>query len=143
MQSYADVTHYVIMARLLLQDAIVPYRYTDLTLVRALNHAIAEMVRIRPDIFLDLKYQRPLRKGDINDGSPNAPFGASDIAVDTNGNYLEGQGTLVAIPSNYAVPVEYFIVGWCQMFDVTDTQDQRAQAFVTKFQQQLLSVNAA
>lgn len=139
---YADVTHYIVLARLLLQDEITPYRYTDLTLVRGLNHALGELVRIRPDVFLDLKYQRPLRKGDIGDGFPDI-YNTNDIATDSSGNYLEGSGTLVPIPGPYIVPIEYFISGWAQVLDVTDTQDQRAQAFLTKFQQQVLSVNAA
>lgn len=141
-QYYADVTHYVIVARLQLQDEIAPYRYTDQTLVRALNHAITELGRIRPDIFLNLKYTRPLRKGDIDDGFPSI-YTQADIAVDGSGNYSEGKGSLVPIPAWYIAPVEYFINGWVQLVDVTDTQDQRAQAFLMKFQQQVLTVNAA
>lgn len=141
-QSYADVTHYVVVARLQLQDEIAPYRYTDQILVRALNHALSELGRIRPDMFLDLKYMRPLRRGDIEDGFP-AIYSTGDIGVDNSGNYLEGKGTLVPIPARYVPPVEYFINGWVQLVDVTDTQDQRAQGFLSKFQQQVLTVNAA
>jgi hypothetical protein len=141
-QYYADVTHYVVVARLELQDEIVPYRYADSTVVRALNTALNELGRIRPDMFLDLKYKAPLRKGDIGDGLAGV-YTTADIAIDTNGNYLEGKGTKVPVPSAYVTPVEWFINGWVQFLDVTDTQDQRAQAFVSKFQQQVLTTNAA
>lgn len=141
-QWYPSVTHYVLLARLELQDEIAPYRYTDSIIVRALNTAMAELGRIRPDMFLDLKYQRPLAKGDTGDGVPGY-FTTADIALDSDGNYAESQGTPVPIPVKYMTPVEWFIYGWCQFLDVTDTQDQRAQAFLAKFQQQLLTVNAA
>lgn len=141
-QWYPDVTHYVIVARLELQDMIEPYRYPDSVVVRALNTAMAELGRIRPDVLLDLKYQRPLKKGDTGDGVPMY-YTTADIGFDTNQNYAEGKGTLVPVPVKYMTPVEWFVNGWCQFLDVTDTQDQRAQAFLAKFQQQLLTVNAA
>lgn len=141
-QYYPDVTHYVIVARLELQDGVEPYRYTDDTLVRALNHGMGVLERIRPDILLDLKYQRPLTKGDLGDGIPSF-YTTSDISIDSSGNYQEGQGTLVPIPNKYAVTLEYFINGWVQLLDVTDTQDQRAQGFLMKFQSHLLSLAGA
>jgi hypothetical protein len=99
-QTYVDVTHYVYMARLELQDLIPPYRYADATLVRALNRGLAELSRLRPDILLDLKYQSPFRKGDIGDGIPGG-YTPADIGHDTDGQYLEGAGTPVPIPSKY------------------------------------------
>jgi hypothetical protein len=141
-QYYTDVTHFVMVARLELQDEIAPYRYADSTVVRALNTALSELGRIRPDMFLNLKYTSPLRKGDTGDGLPGI-YTIDDIATDGNGNYLEGKGTLVPVPSAYITPVEWFISGWTQFLDVTDTQDQRAQAFVSKFQAQVLTTNAA
>lgn len=141
-QTYVDVTHYVYMARLDLQDMILPYRYADTTVVRALNRGIAELSRLRPDILLDLKYQSPLVKGDIGDGIPSQ-YSISDIGFDDAGNYVEGAGTFVPIPSKYISALEWFMPGWLQFFDVTDTQDQRAQGFLAKFQQHLITLNAA
>ena len=124
------VSDYVSTTRLALQDLIAPYRYTDDSIVGALNAAMFEISRIRPDLFLDLKYQRPIQKGDINAGIP-ALF-VSTTQTDT-----------VPIPSKYRQPVQWYMEGLLQLLDVTDTQDQRAQAFLAKFQQQLLSVSAA
>ena len=47
------------------------------------------------------------------------------------------------MPNKYRSAVDWFVTGWTQFLDVTDTQDQRAQAFVTKFQSHLIALNAA
>ncbi|HWI69134.1 MAG TPA: hypothetical protein VNS88_12275 [Nitrospiraceae bacterium] len=141
-QTYVDVTHYVFMARLELQDLIPPYRYADNTLIRALNRGIAELSRLRPDILLDLKYQSPIRKGDIGDGIPGG-YTTADIGYDTAGNYVEGTGTAVPIPSKYVSTLEWFMPGWLQFLDVTDTQDQRAAGFLAKFHAHLISLTGA
>jgi hypothetical protein len=106
-----------------------------------LNQGLAEMGRIRPDIFLDLKYQGPLRKGDTDDGTPPI-YDVSDISV-TGGVYDVAKGTLVPVPRKYQVPLDWWMAGWPQFFDVADTQDQRAQGFVAKFQSHLTTITAA
>ena len=128
-QYYRTVTDYVNVARLNLQDAVSPYRYTDDNLLLALNIGLAEMSRVRPDLFLDLKYQRPLRKGDTDEGMP-IPY----VAVDAS---------LVPVPSKYMSALDWFITGWSQFLDVTDAQDQRAQGFMQKFQTHLTTLTAA
>ena len=85
-QTYPTVTHYVATARLLLQDEIAPYRYPDQTIIIALNVAMDELGRLRPDILLDLKYQNPLTKGDTGDGVPG-PYSTTDIAMNPDGTY--------------------------------------------------------
>jgi hypothetical protein len=140
-QRYATITAYVAQARGLLQDAIEPYRYTDDQVIDAFNVAMDEIARIRPDIFLDLKYQRPLRVGDTGDGMPPA-YTTADISV-TGGVYDITKGTVAPIPTKYFMPVNWYIYGWLQFHDVADTQDQRAQAFIQKFQSQLMTVSAA
>ncbi len=130
------------VARLGLQDGVAPYRYSDTTLLTALNIGLGEMGRIRPDMFLDLKYQRPLRKGDIDDGAPQV-FTVADIAADVDGNYDTSKGTLVPVPTKYVSVLDWFINGWTQFLDVTDTQDTRAQGFMAKFQAHLSTLSAA
>lgn len=128
-QYYRTVTDYINVARLNLQDAVSPYRYPDSTLLLALNIGLGEMSRVRPDMFLDLKYQRPLRKGDIDEGMPQA--------------YTVVDNALVPVPSKYMSSLDWFINGWAQFLDVTDTQDQRAQGFLQKFQTHLTTLTAA
>ena len=141
-QYYRTVTGYVTAARNQLQDLVSPYRYTDDQIVDALDHAISEMGRVRPDVFLDLKYQQPLRKGDLNEGLPGR-YGVADIAFNADGSYNADGGTLVPVPAKYTTPVNWFVAGWLQLYDVTDVTDARGQAFLTKFQTQLTSLTAA
>ena len=141
-QRYRTATAYVSVARLGLQDAVLPYRYPDSTLLTALNIGLSEMGRIRPDIFLDLKYQRPLRKGDTDDGSPPG-YNTADIVVNSDGSYNTAKGTLVPVPAKYDSALDWFINGWTQFLDVTDTQDARAQGFMAKFQAHLTTLSAA
>ena len=125
-----------------LQDLIQPYRYTDTQIVNALNVAMEETQRIRPDIFLDLKYQQKVQAGDLDDGFILGYYTISDIAFDTNNNYVSSSGTLVPIPSRYTDPIVFYMGGHLQLFDVEDTQDQRAVAFMAKFQQRMLQVQS-
>jgi hypothetical protein len=141
-QRYRTVTDYMAIARLGLQDAVSPYRYPDTTLLSALNIGLSEMGRIRADMFLDLKYQQPLRKGDTDDGNPPL-YTTDDVALNTDGSYSLGKGTPVPVPNKYVSALDWFINGWSQFLDVTDTQDARAQGFMAKFQSHLTTLSAA
>lgn len=143
MQLYATVGAYLYSTRVRLQDLIFPYRYADGSVIASLNSAIFDVGRIRPDIFLDLKYQRPLRKGDIQDGSPNQLYTLSDLVYQDPPNDTTVNptlGTLVPVPSKFSEAVVWYMSGQLQLYDVNDATDQRAQAFMSKFQQELLSV---
>jgi hypothetical protein len=139
-QRYNSVADYVSAARLVLQDMVAPYRYPDSDVVGALNIALVEMGRLRPDMFLDLKYQSPLRKGDIDDGFPPA-YSLTDIVANPDGSY--SSTAMVPVPAKYAHAVNWFVSGWLQFLDVTDTQDQRAQGFIQKFQMHLTTLSGA
>jgi hypothetical protein len=120
-----------------MQDRILPYRYTDDQIVDALNVALQEAQRIRPDIFLDLKYQQKLQSNDIDDGFISSYYTSSDIAFDGGGNYDPSNGPLVPIPSRYNDPIIWYIGAHLQFIDTDDTQDQRGIAFITKFLQRM------
>lgn len=138
-QFYSNVTGYVYQTRTELQDLVEPYRYIDDQIVDALNSAMLETGRIRPDIFLDLKYQNPLRKGDLDEGQPPI-YSIVDVGYLSDGiTYDMSKGTTVPIPSKYIMPVIWFMSGWLQKYDMEDTQDQRAMAFLMKFEKSLLS----
>lgn len=122
---YHPVSDYMASARSLLQDMVAPDRYADTDIVNALNNAMAELSRIRPDIFLDLKYQNPLLQGDIRDGTPQL------YQAVASGQSL-GPAEVVAIPSAYYMPVIWHMVGFLQLYDVTDTQDQRGAGFMER-----------
>lgn len=140
---YSTVGGYVTATRFRLQDLVYPFRYADSSVIGSLNSAVFDVKRIRPDIFLDLKYQQPLRNGDIGDGSPDQLFSLNDVVyLPPPNNYMVDptQGTYVAIPDKFIDSVVWYMSGQLQLFDVSDTADQRANAFLQKFQMELLSV---
>jgi len=127
MALYYPVGNYYSETRALLQDLVgPPYRYIDEQIIAALNIAMGEIGRIRPDLFLNLKYQLPLPQlGPYNDGLPG-PF-----SVDSSGNAI--LTPIVPLPQTYFMPVCWYISGLIQFYDVDDTQDVRAQSFHQKF----------
>jgi hypothetical protein len=111
------VADYVAEARVLLQDTVETYRYSDADLVSALNLGILTARRNRPDLFM---------------GVITVPqFAVADIAA----------GTAFAMDGQYRVPFLFFMVGFAQLRDEEDTQDTRAAAFIGKFTQQLLTLS--
>lgn len=111
------VANYVSEARVLLQDVVPTYRYSDVELVSNLNLAIMTARRNRPDLFLSV--------------TTIPQFIASDIA----------NGTLFVMDPQYRVAFLFFMVGFAQLRDEEDTQDTRAAAFIGKFTQQLMTLS--
>lgn len=109
------VQDYVGEARVLLQDLVADYRYTDLELVTALNMGIMTAKLLRPDLFIGLT------------SLPH--FTVSDT-------------TSFAMDEQYRPAFVYFMVGHVQLRDEEDTQDNRAQAFIGKFTSALRGVAA-
>lgn len=130
MMYYQPVSAYLTAVRSSLQDMVAPYRYADTDLYVALNTILGEVSRVRPDLYLDLKYVRPLQKGDLGDGIPPQYVSPDD------------DDTLVPVPSKYFNPVIWGMSGWLQLYDVADTQDQRAGAFLAKFSTHFLTNTA-
>lgn len=114
MAALATVQDYVTSARVLLQDTVAPYRFSDAQLLVALNLAILEARRIRPDLFLS-----------SFDAIP------SYSAVDT---------TAVAVDLQYRPAVLYFIVGYTEFTNAEETSDQRGSALIDRFTSQLVGV---
>lgn len=112
------VGDYLEQARVLLLDQIEPYRYPDADLIEALNMAIMEGRRLRPDLFTD--YFR----------STLQDFGTGDT------------GVAVEIDPMYRKAFLYYIIGHAQLRDEENTQDTRAAAMLNKFVAQLTSLQA-
>jgi hypothetical protein len=104
-----------------------PYRYSDDNIVSVLNLAMGEISRVRSDLFMDAKYQRPLPSSSpIDDGMP--------------GLYTSiNQAATVTVPRQYYQSVLWYIEGILQWQDMDDTQDVRAQMFHQKFLSAILS----
>jgi len=128
---YFPVSQYISDVRTMLIDTIgPPYRYSDANIVSVLNLAIGEISRVRPDLFIDPKYQQPLPL--------NAPI--SDMVP---GLYTATTETdTVAIPRQYYQSVLWYIEGMLQWQDMDDTQDIRSQMFHQKFLASIMSMAA-
>ena len=128
MAQYFPVSQYISDVRTMLIDAVgPPYRYSDANIVSVLNLAIGEISRVRPDLFLDPKYQQPLPpKAPLEDLVPGL-YSATTLA-DT-----------VSIPRMYYQTILWYIEGMLQFQDMDDTNDIRAQAFHQKFLTSILS----
>jgi hypothetical protein len=104
------VADYIAKARTLLQDVVEPYRYGDADLVESLNEGILESRRLRPDMWIGM------------------PRGASLPSYSST-----AQSTAVAIDPQFRMAFVYWITGQAQLTDQEDNQDQRALAFIGKF----------
>lgn len=109
------VADFINDARVLLQDEVAPYRYSDAQIVTSLNYAFMETRRIRPDVV----------KSFFNSSLPT--YSASSPT------------TSVALDPQYRLAFLYFICGMVQLRDDEATQDQRASGFMNKFTSSLLA----
>jgi len=117
MPALETVGQYVTEARVLLLDEVVPYRYADKDLVNALNIGMLEAKRLRADLFLP---------------AFAIPYADETTTIDLT--------KTVKMDPMYRSALLYYIVGRMQLRDDEPTVDQRAGAFLQKFEQQLLSV---
>jgi hypothetical protein len=123
MAALETVQAYLDRARTLLQDKLAPYRYSDDEYVQALNLAVLEVRRLRPDLMRDFFR--------AENGLPE--YFSTPAAKLTE---------KVAIDPMYRVAVLYYLCGHIQLQDEEDVTDARAAGFINKFNQHLLSLSA-
>lgn len=112
------VDDYITASRDLLQDTVdSPYRYSTLTLVNALNFALLEIRKLRPDVLLDYLTSATVPGFTTTEGA-----------------------TAVPVDYQYRMAVVYYICGHAQLRDEDNTQDARSAAFLNKFTSQLLQL---
>lgn len=113
MPSYAldTIDDYIDDGRTLLLDTIAPYRYSDASLVTAMNVTLLEGRRLRPDLFVYNKLCGP-----------------------TGVQTFQGKdGTKVFIEEQFRLAFLHGMVGHALERDQEDIQDQRAAAFMSIF----------
>jgi hypothetical protein len=112
------VADYVRDARVLLQDTVADYRYSDSELVEALNLGLLEIRRLRPELV------RSYFRTSLPTYSSTA------------------MSTAVSMDYQYRVPLLYYICGHAQLRDDENTQDARATIFLNKFTAQMLAIQS-
>lgn len=112
------VADYVRDARVLLQDTVADYRYSDEELVENLNLGLLEVRRLRPELV--------------------RAYFRSSIPTYSSSNMT------VAVPMDpqYRVSLLYYICGQAQLRDDENTQDARATVFLNKFAAQMLTIQS-
>lgn len=113
------ITDYIDDGRVLLQDEVAPYRYDDDSLLVAMNVALLEGRRLRPDLFIFQK----------------------------NGSYVQSfqdnDGTELVMEEQFRLA---FLHGMCAHAlerDMEDIQDNRAASFAKTFQSILIGAGFA
>lgn len=99
------VNDYISDGRVLLLDTIAPYRYDDPSLLVALNVALLEGRRLRPDLFI------------FTCGDDVPTFTAND-------------NTIVPMEKQFRLAFLHGMVGHALERDQEDVQDARSQAFL-------------
>jgi hypothetical protein len=112
-----SVESYIQDARTILLDRTPPYRYSDDTLLVALNTTLLEARRLRPDMFV---YK----------------FG------DRMPSYWAVSGEHVPIEFQLRLPIVYGLVAHAMLRDEEDVPIERANAFLMKFQNMLTNIYA-
>ncbi len=97
-------------ARILLQDTVETYRYPDANYLSALNDAMLEVRRLRPDLFIATNFV-PADYTDYN--------------------------AVITFEPMYRTALTYYVAGKVQLVDDETTQDARATVFLNKFAAQL------
>ena len=106
---------YIAETRRLMQDEVTPYRYPDGDIIEAMNIALLEARRLRPDLFLGR-----------HDNVPT----------------ISAAGDAIVFEPMYRPSLVYYLAGRTQLRDAESTQDQRASALMNKFIAQLLTIQS-
>ncbi len=110
----ATVGEYVAEARVLLQDNMSPYRYSDTSMKMALALALLQMRKMRPDIFIGVT-------------APSlTPSSADTVSL--------------PIDEVYRLPLLNFMAGYVQLRDEEGGSEQRASMFMNAFATQIMGV---
>lgn len=115
MSSSLTVNDILYQARLILQDTAAE-RYSDTNLLFALNFAISDMRRIRPDIIA--------LQGTVQD----FPFNTTQLA----------QNVRVPVDDMYYAPLVAFVAGWAELADDEHVDSTRAGSLLQRFASQLM-----
>lgn len=109
------VEGYIVDARTILQDKTPPYRYSDDSLLVALNTALLEGRRLRPDLFVYKHHTK-------------VP------------HYEAISGETVPIEQQFRLPFVYGLVAHAMLRDEEDVPVERANSFLAKFQGMLTGI---
>jgi len=112
------VQDYIDRSRGILLDEVAPFRYPNKDLVEALNMAVGEARRLRPELF------RTFFRADLPE------FSLSNLSA------------LVPVDPQYRASFVYYVCGHAHLRDDEIEKDSRSAAFLNKFIAQMLTIQA-
>ena len=115
------VADYSTDVRVLVQDVVPSFRYTDLEFLIALNVTLLEMRRLRADIFLGQPFASPPQDYTASDES-TSPYVAANDTTD-----------MTWIDQQFRLGVVLGVVAHLLARDQEDTQDARSAMFMQGF----------
>jgi hypothetical protein len=107
----STIDDYIDDGRTLLQDTISPYRYSDTSLIVAMNVALLEGRRLRPDLFVY-----------------NKACGPTGVQ-----SFQDKDGTVLVMEEQFRLAFLHGMVAHALERDQEDIQDARAAAFMGIF----------
>lgn len=111
------VHDYITDARVVLQDTVAPYRYDDSSLITAMNLALLETSRVRPDLFA---------------------FAYCDVVPQFDTSKVDA--TKVRLDQKFRLGVLYMLCAHALTRDQEDIQDERASQFTSVFDSIMLGL---
>jgi hypothetical protein len=115
---FCSVQDYITDVRTIILDKTPPFRYDDDSLVTALNVAMLEIRRLRPDLLV-CKYHTRVPQ------------------------FMAVSGEIVPIEPQFRLGVVYGIAAHALLRDEEDVQDSRANTFLERFHDILVGIRPA
>ena len=112
------ITDYINDCRTLLLDSTLPFRYSDDSLVTAMNVTLLEARRIRADLFV---YNKLVT-------GQKVPY------------FIGNDGTKLVMEEQFRLAILHGMMAHALMRDQEDIQDERAGAYMKMFNDMLLGV---
>lgn len=136
-KTYADI---ISESRDLLQDSRVPYRYTAETLLAALNRAMQELGRIRPDAFWDRfdTDTSDIIVPEVVDTDPDPDDDTEEVDVVEDGEVALTDD--IDFSPQFLSALVYYVVASAEIRDDEYTDDGRASMLMAQFKQQIVSL---
>ena len=116
-------------ARDLLQDSVLPVRFTDQFLADQLNRGLQDIGRIRPDAYYNLFNRNALNVPEVLISGTPDPATTEVIWTDD-----------VQIELQFYTPLVVYVVGSAELTDDEYTLDNRAGLLLTQFHSSIIAI---
>lgn len=125
-------------SRVILQDTVTPYRYSDAVLRAILNRGLQELARLRPDAYWGLFDRDDVVVPEVALLDPDPPDDPQKPLPSEQEVVLVTDPVL--LPGQFYTALVYWVVGSAELVDDEYTQDSRAAMVLTQFKAMAVSL---